>query len=58
MRKSAPPRFTDPTPYQLAILRGLQDKPVWTGGHKQPRAKARAANKVAAQQRRINRRRA
>jgi len=45
----------DPTSFELAILHGLQSKPVWQGGHKQPRAKARAANKVARHARRANR---
>lgn len=45
----------EPTSYELAILNGLQSKQVWAGGYKQPRAKARAANKVARRSRRINR---
>lgn len=45
-----------PTSYQLAILRGLQGKPVY-GGTVDPVtvAERRAANRVSRRQRRINR---
>lgn len=45
-----------PTSYQLAILRGIQDKPVYQGTTPEHvRARRRQANRAARKSRRINR---
>lgn len=60
LRKKNPTALPRWTPYQLAIVNGLQSKPVYQGpadwSIEAPRkARRRAANKVAAASRRQNR---
>jgi hypothetical protein len=54
--ESPPMNLTEPTPYQLAILNGLQSRQVYAGTASPIKVAARRAkNRVAGRSRRINR---